>query len=134
MQPTSPIGPTGLGHGFALTFFGVVVAVWLGLMTVSLRQAALPEETDGLVLAVFPPGTPDDAAFTAMVRAGGEPVRPTWLGFAWVARGREAGFVGRLKDEGAVAAFGELPVGPALGGCAVVTDDHKRAEIYKLRP
>lgn len=124
----------GLGHGFALAFFGVVLAVWLGLMTVSLRQAALPEETDGMVLAVFPLGTPDDAAFSAMVRAGGEPVRPTWLGFAWVARGREAGFVGRLKDEGAVAAFGELPVGPALGGCAVVAHDDKRAEIHKLRP
>lgn len=123
-----------LGHGLALAFGGVVLAVWLGVMTVSLRQAALPEETDGMVLAVFPPGTPDDAAFNAMVRAGGEPVRATWLGFAWVARGREAGFVGRLKDEGAVAAFGELPVGPALGGCAVVSTDHARAEIHKLRP
>jgi len=124
----------GLGHGFALALGGVVVAVWLGLMGVSLRQAALPEETDGLVLAVFPPGTSDDAAFSAMVNAGGEPVRPTWLGFAWVARGREAGFVGRLKNEGAVAAFGELPVGPALGGCAVVSVDDKRHEIYKLQP
>ncbi len=124
----------GLGHGFALAFGGVILAVWLGVMAVSLRQAALPEETDGLVLAVFPPGPPDDAAFTAMVNAGGEPVRPTWLGFAWVARGREAGFVGRLKSEGALAAFGELPVGPALGGCAAVSTDHARAEVYKLRP
>lgn len=126
--------PIGLGHGFAIALFGVTVAVWLGLMAVSLRQAALPEETDGMVLAVFPPGTPDDEAFSAMVRAGGEPVRPTWVGFAWVARGRDAGFVGRLKDEGALAAYGELPVGPALGGCAVVSVDDKRQEIYKLRP
>jgi len=124
----------GSGHGLALALGAAVLAVWLGLMTVSLRQAALPAETDGLVLAVFPPGTSDDEAFTAMVRAGGEPVRPTWLGFAWVARGREAGFVGRLKDEGALGAYGELPVGPALGGCAVVSVDDKRHEIYKLRP
>lgn len=131
MQDAPAFNP---GHGFALALGGAVLAVWLGLMGVSLRQAALPEETDGMVLAVFPPGTPDGEAFSAMVRAGGEPVRGTWLGFAWVARGHETGFVGRLKAEGALAAFGELPVGPAIGGCAVVSSDHERAEIYKLRP
>ncbi|HEY0832272.1 MAG TPA: hypothetical protein VGE72_00060 [Azospirillum sp.] len=123
----------GSGHGFALAFGGVIVAVWLALMAVSLNEAALPPETDGTVLAVFPPGTTDEAAFTAMVRAGGEPVRPTWLGFAWVARGADAGFVGRLKSQGAVAAFGELPVGPALGGCAVMVEEDKRPKLYELR-
>jgi len=130
--PTTSPPSLGSGHGFALAFGGVVVVVWLALMAMSLREAALPPETDGTVLAVFPPGTSDEAAFTAVVRAGGEPVRSTWAG--WVARGTEAGFVGRLKSEGALASFGELPVvGPALGGCAVTMDDDKRPKLYELR-
>ncbi len=130
----APTPSAGLGHGYALAFAGVVLLVWLGVMGVSLRQAALPEETSGLMLAVFPPGTSDNAAFTAMVNAGGEPVRSTWLGFAWVARGRESGFVGRLKRAGALAAYGELPVGPMLGGCAVVSVDDKQRGLHTLQP
>lgn len=123
----------GMGHGFALALFGVVVAVWLGAMAVSLKQAALPAETDGLVLAVFRPGTSDHEAFGAMVRAGGEPVRATWLGFAWVARGREPGFVGRLNAEGALGAFGEVPLGPTLGGCAAEPMDGAKLASVKLQ-
>ncbi|RUQ74290.1 hypothetical protein EJ913_07015 [Azospirillum doebereinerae] len=123
----------GAGHGLAAAFFAVVLAVWAAMMGVSLRQAALPEETAGLMLAVFHPGTSDAEAFTAMVRAGGEPVRTTWLGFAYVARGLEPGFVGRLKAEGALAAFGELPVGPTLGGCAAMPVDTAALAATKLQ-
>ena len=125
--------PLGSGQGLAIAFFAVVLAVWAGMMGVSLRQAALPEETDGLMLAVFHPGTSENDAFNAMVRAGGEPVRSTWLGFAWVARGLEPGFVGRLKAEGAIAAFGELPVGPTLGGCAAMPVDMEKIAAMKLQ-
>jgi hypothetical protein len=118
--------PASSGHKLALILAGAVLAGWAGLMALSLRQAQLPPEARGLVLAAFRPGTPSDEAFTAVLRAGGEPVRPTWLGFVWVARGDESGFVGRLKDEGALAAFDEFPVGPALGGCAVVSVDDRR--------
>ena len=114
------------GHKLALALAGAVLAGWTGLMALSLGQAQLPAQARGLVLAAFPPGTRSDEAFTAVLRAGGEPVRPTWLGFVWVARGDESGFVGRLKEEGALAAFGEFPVGPALGGCAVVSVDDRR--------
>lgn len=123
MTATMPRLP---GHGLALLLAGAVAAAWVGVMALSLRQAALPPETDGLVLVAFPPGTSDIDAFAAVVRAGGEPVRPTWLGFAWVARGRTAGFVGRVESEGAIAAFGELPLLPVLGGCAVVPVDDGR--------
>lgn len=131
--PSPPSSSLGSGHGLAVAFFAVVLAVWAGAMGVSLRQAALPEETDGLMLAVFHPGTSEADAFTAMVRAGGEPVRSTWLGFAYVARGLEPGFVGRLKAEGALAAFGELPVGPTLGGCAAMPVDTARIAATKLQ-
>ncbi|MGQ9371517.1 hypothetical protein [Azospirillum sp. ST 5-10] len=132
MAVPAPAAPAG--HGVALALGAAVLAAWLGAMALALREAALPPETGGTVLAVFPPGTPGDAAFAAVVRAGGEPVRQTWLGFAWVARGREPGFVGRLNGEGVVAAYGELPVGPQLGGCAAVSADVRRPGVYRLRP
>jgi hypothetical protein len=122
------------GHGLALLLAGAVVAAWAGLMTLSLAQARLPAEAKGLVLvlAAFPPGMPDSEAFAAVVRAGGEPVRTTWLGFVWVARGGEKGFVGRLMEAGAIAAFSELPAGPGLGGCAVGSVDMMLSPL--LRP
>ncbi|RJF82147.1 hypothetical protein D3877_18985 [Azospirillum cavernae] len=123
----------GSGHGLAIAFFAVVLAVWAAVMAASLRQAALPDDTDGLMLAVFHPGASEDDAFRAMVAAGGEPVRSTWLGFAYVARGREPGFVGRLKAQGALAAFGELPVGPTLGGCAAMPVDVAKIAATKLQ-
>lgn len=131
---TSPLGSGhGPGHSLAVAFFAIVLVVWTGLMGLSLRQAALPNETDGLVLAVFRPGTSETDAFRAMVQAGGEPVRATWLGFAWVARGLEPGFVGHLKQQGAIAAFGELPVGPTLGGCAAMPVDNAKIAATKLQ-
>ena len=114
------------GHGLALLLAGAVAAAWVVVMALSLRQASLPPETDGLVLVAFPLGTSDTDAFTAVVRAGGDPIRPTWLGFVWVARGDTGGFVGRLESEGALAAFGELSLVPVLGGCAVVSVDDRR--------
>jgi len=131
--PSPSSSSLGSGHGLAVAFFAVVLAVWAGVMGISLRQAALSEETAGLMLAVFHPGTSEADAFTAMVRAGGEPVRSTWLGFAYVARGLEPGFVGRLKAEGALAAFGELPVGPTLGGCAAMPVDTAKIAATRLQ-
>ncbi|MBP2311223.1 hypothetical protein [Azospirillum soli] len=127
--PNTPI----IGHGFALALGAAVVAVWLAVMGVTLNQAALNEEDAGTVLAVFPPGTPSATAFAAVVQAGGEPVRQTWIPFAWVAKADGSGFVGRLKEAGAVTALGELPIGPALGGCAVVSLDDKRPVAFQFR-
>lgn len=122
-----------IGHGLAAALLGGILLVWAGLMGLSLQRAALPDTTDGMMLAVFSPGTSDAEAMAAMVRAGGEPVRSTWLGFAWVARGVEPGFVGRLKREGALAAFGELPVGPTLGGCTATPVDTAKIAATRLQ-
>ena len=120
MRPGQPSG-----HRLALLLAGGVLVLWTGLMALMLGQAQLPATASGLVLAAFPPGTPPEQAFAAIVRADGEPVRPIWLGFVWVAYGRDGGFVGRLKGEGALAAFGELSLVPVLGGCAVVSTDDR---------
>lgn len=122
-------------HRVALWLFGTVLAVWLAGMAVALRDAALPDAAEGKVLAVFPLDMADGAAFDAVIRAGGRPVRKTWAGFAWVAQGEGEGFVGRLRDEGAVTAFGEIPVvGPALGGCMAVSVDRQRSAENRIRP
>ena len=130
MGMTAAVRSPSAGHGLALLLAGAVLAAWVGVMALSLKQASLQPDTDGLVLVVFPPGTSDADAFAAVVRAGGEPVGPTWLGFAWVARGRTGGFVGRVEREGALATFGELPLLPVLGGCAVVSVDDRRLSAY----
>ncbi|CAO3381907.1 hypothetical protein [Azospirillum argentinense] len=129
----APTSPPGFGHGFALALGALALVVWAVVTGVALNQAALNEEDGGTVLAVFPPGTPTAEAFTAVVRAGGQPVRQTWIPFAWVARSDGGGFVGRLKEEGAVTAYGELSVGPALGGCAVVSLDDKRPVGFQFK-
>lgn len=125
--------PSGTDHRLAILFAMAVLVLWGLVMAVSLREAALPDQTSGMVLAVFPPGTSDDVAFSAMVEAGGSPVRATWIGFAWVTEGREDGFVGRLKQSGAVAAFGEVPLAPAIGGCVVVSGDKEQSALRQWR-
>ena len=125
-------GGLSSGHRLALLLAGAVVAAWAGVMALSLGQASLPPETAGLVLVAFPPGTSEADAFASMVRAGGEPVRRTSLGFVWVAHGSASGFVGRLGHEGALAAFGELSFVPVLGGCGAVPADDGRLPIYRL--
>lgn len=137
MTPAAPSpsssSSSGFGHGFALALGALVLAAWVAVMGVSLKQAALEEEAGGTVLAVFPPGLPAGDAFAAVIRAGGEPLRQTWIPFAWVVRAEGDGFVGRLKQAGALTAFGELPVGPALGGCAVVSLDDQRPVGFQFK-
>ncbi|WP_245593354.1 hypothetical protein [Azospirillum halopraeferens] len=134
MDRPAPAVPRPAGHGMALALGAGVLAVWLGAMAFVLREAALPPETDGTVLVVFPPGTPDGRAFAAVVEAGGRPLRQTDVGFAWVARSDEPGFVGRLEAAGALGAFGELPIGPQLGGCMAVNADTGGPQTYRLQP
>jgi hypothetical protein len=94
-----------------------VVVLWLALLALILRAAALGPEDTGKVLVVFPPGTAAVEAFSAIVGAGGEPVRPALGDWAWIAHDEGDGFVGRLETYGALAAFRGAPVGLSLAGC-----------------
>lgn len=125
-------GPA-LDHRFALKLALSVLAVWLMGMVIVVRSAALGPEASGKMLAVFEPGTSQDAIFNTLVAAGGRPVRETWLPFVWVVAGDESGFAGRLKLHGAVGAYGELPFAPAVAGCLAYADA-KVAELFSLRP
>ena len=121
------------GHRLALTLGAAVLAVWLAVMLAVAHEARLEPSASGTVLALFEPGTDADVAFAAIISAGGRPVRSTWLPFVWVTVGDEHGFVGRLMEHGAVAAYGEMPFAPSLAGCLAFADT-KVAELFSIRP
>ncbi len=102
-------------------------------MALSIRFAALPPQASGTVLAVFPPATASDEIFANLIRAGGRPLRETWLSFVWVVSSDKPGFVGRLRAEGAIGAYGELPITPQLAGCFAFADA-KIVELFQVRP
>ncbi|WP_395687818.1 hypothetical protein [Aestuariivirga sp.] len=118
------------GHRLALLLFAAVLAIWLAAMAIIMRQAALPPEASGLMLAIFEPGTAQDEAFASLTRAGARVVRPSGLGFIWVVSGEEPGLAGRLQREGALGAYRDLPISPVLAGCFAVAD----AKLQALAP
>lgn len=118
------------GHRLALTLFTTVLAVWLAAMAIIMRQAALPPEASGTMLAVFEPGIHEDAIFASLTRANARIVRPSGLGFIWVVSGEEAGLAGRLVQEGAIGAYRELPISPTIAGCFAFAD----AKVAGLMP
>jgi hypothetical protein len=50
MGMTATVRSPSSGHGLALLLAGAVLAAWVGVMALSLKQASLPPETDGLVV------------------------------------------------------------------------------------
>ena len=110
------------GHRLALGLFISVLIIWMAAMAVLMRLSALPPEASGLMLAVFEPGTPEDAVFASLTRAHARPVRPTSFGFIWIVAGDEAGLAGRLAREGALGAYRDLPISPTIAGCFALAD------------
>jgi hypothetical protein len=127
------VSPTWPGHRFALALAGVVLVVFLAVMAVTMRHAALPDEASGTVIVVFPAGLGEEEVFARLVRAGGRPLRRTWAPGVWVVAGEEKGFAGRLADEGALAAYRELPFSPQIAGCFAYVDQ-KMVALFAIRP
>jgi hypothetical protein len=120
-------------HRLALKVASAILVLWLAIMVLLVRSAALGPQASGKMLAVFEPGTSEDVIFQTLVAAGGRPVRATWLPFVWVVAGEGDGFAGRLMTGGALGAYGELPFAPAVAGCLAYADA-KLAELFSLRP
>jgi hypothetical protein len=118
------------GHRLALALFAGVVAVWLIGMAVVIRHAALPAEASGPMLAVFEPGLQEQEMFARLARAEARIVKQSGLPFIWVVAGDEPGLAGRLKAEGALGAYRELPVSPVIAGCFALAD----AKVAGLTP
>lgn len=119
------------GHKFALVFAGIVLLLWLAVMAVVMRKAALPPEAPGPLLAVFEPGTSQDDIFTRIVAANGKPMRSAGFDFVWLVQGAEPGLAGRLEAQGALGTYAELPFNTSLAGCFAFADA-KVAEVFTL--
>lgn len=110
------------GHKFAVTVFAGVIAVWLVGMAVLMRAGRLPPEATGTMLTVFKPGTSQEKIFASLVNAGAKPIRETSFGFIWVVTGEESGLSGRLRANGAVGNYRNLPISPTIAGCFALAD------------
>lgn len=120
-------------HSLALGLAGGILVAWIAVMMLLMRQAALQDDATGPMLAVFEPGTSSDDIFTHLIRADARPIRDTWLGFVWVVAGDEPGLAGRLRREGAVGVYAEMPFSPTLAGCFAYADG-KAAEFFAIKP
>ena len=124
-------GPSGAAEvsarvgrsGAALVLMAGVIVLWLAVVALIVRAAALAPDDAGKLFVIFPPGTSDDRAFAAIVGAGGAPIRPALGQWAWIAHDDGPGFVGRLEAGGALAAFRGAPVGLTLAGCFGLATD-----------
>ena len=117
-------------HKFALTFFTSVIALWLIAMAIIMRASALTPEASGTMLAVFEPNTPSDIVFASIVNAGAKPIRQTSFGFIWVVTSDEVGLAGKLKANGAIGSYRNLPLSPTIAGCFALADA-KVAEAFQ---
>jgi hypothetical protein len=107
----------GSGARVAVVLMIGIAVAWAIVLAAVVRGAALGPDEEGRMFVVFPPGTAPADAFAAIVAAGGEPVRPALGAWGWIAHADAAGFVGRLEQSGALAAFRGAPVGLSLSGC-----------------
>lgn len=110
------------GHRLALWLFAAVLGAWIVVMAALMRAGALPPEATGTMLAVFQPGTPPDRIFASLTRAEARIVRPSAFGFIWVVSGDAPGLAGRLRENGALGAYRDLPVSPTIAGCFALAD------------
>lgn len=107
-----------LGHGFAGRLLAAAAAAWLLAFALSVGGSRLADAEQGPMVVVLPPGTTDEEALSAIGRAGGSVVAPVaGTSFVWSAVGDRPGFVGRVRAEGALVAFRNLPVVTMLAGC-----------------
>jgi hypothetical protein len=85
------------GHGTASALFAGILLVWLSGFALFMHLGRISPEQSGTVLAVFPPSIHEDQAFAKITRAGGRPIRPTWMPGTWVTHGDDPGYAGGLE-------------------------------------
>ena len=105
-------------HGLPLALLLITVLFWLVFMGLVIRDAALPDAASDTVIVVFPPTQPTHDIYGGILRAHGQVVQNTWFDNIWLVRSATSGFVGRLKAEGAWAAFSPVAFqATMIGGC-----------------
>ena len=105
-------------HSLPLVLLMVTLVFWAGFMALVIRDAMLSDTTSGTVVAVFPPDRATHENYASILHAEGLIFQSAWFDTIWVVRSERAGFVGRLKQQGAWAAFPADTFQPIiLGGC-----------------
>ena len=105
-------------HGLPLVLLVITLVFWAGFMAFVIREAMLTDAASGTVVAVFPPGRTIAENYAGVLRAEGLVFQSAWFDSIWVVRSERTGFVGRLKKQGAWAAFPADTIQPViLGGC-----------------
>jgi hypothetical protein len=117
------------GHRLAFGLFVSVLVLWMAALAALMRAGALPPEASGSMLAIFPPGTAETDVFASLTKADARIVRPSAFGFIWVVSGDTPGLAGRLKANGALGAYRDLPISPTIAGCFALADA-KAAEAF----
>ncbi len=123
-------GAEDLGHGLAGRLLAAAAVVWLAAFSLSINGSRLADAEHGPMVVVLRPGTTDAEAISAIGRAGGSVVAPVaGTSFVWSAVGDRPGFVGRVRSEGAMVAFRNLPVVTMLVGCMPALFAQTRPDI-----
>ncbi len=107
------------------------LVLWLGGMALTLETVGLDDQASGKVAVLFWPTQDAEINFRAIAAAGGAPIRPVIGSAVWIAHSDTPGFVGRLRAQGARAAYGEIRFGPIFAGCFsyVMGDKSKRPDF-----
>ena len=101
-----------------MKLLGWIAGIWLVLLALLFKAAALPPEAGGTVIVLFPPGTEASEAFTASAAAGAKLVSTSWFENMLVVVDETPGLAGRLQAEGAFAVFENLSfAGFSFAGC-----------------
>jgi hypothetical protein len=100
----------------------VTLLIGIGLLALNLRISSLPDASSGTVLVVFPPRFEPDRIFASVLQADGRLINSTWFDSVWLVHSGQAGFVERLKAQGAWAALNPaLLQSVTISGCFLVT-------------
>ena len=106
------------GHRLAFGFFAAIVIAWAAILAVTLKQAELPPEAAGRVVAVYPFGWSGQASAAAALHTEASLVRETWLPNILEVASQQPGFAGRLQQNGAIVVYRAQPFSLfTLAGC-----------------
>ena len=84
----------------------LVLLTWTPVLALHLRNMSVADPGTGTLVAVFPPMSNSRDVFRGIADARGVPVGPlTWVPRTWIVQSAEAGFAGRLRQQGAWAVY-----------------------------
>jgi hypothetical protein len=106
-----------MSHRTALSALALVVVVWLCAMAFLMNVAGGKAGPGTPLLVLFPPGKPRLEVIHAISRSDGMILRDTALNSAWFVSSLAPGFQARLRAQGAIAVFADLPYFPVILGC-----------------